>query len=214
MPLPNRELANSDSEALSVFNIEQLEQELARRKRKRAETDILTPSSSTSSQAPGASRNTAIKLEDSDSEEESHIPSQNVQDVQVKNESSSEAGPVSSAPASAPPPSAPPSGRSTRKRGPKRPPPALYKAHIKSLADGGTARVAFSTSDVDNTVIKRIMKCLDRANHPGTPEAEAKAALHIASRLMGQYNVSQAEVLAHESADTKMQFGKILMVRT
>jgi len=43
-----------------------------------------------------------------------------------------------------------------------------------------------------------IVKCMGTTNHPNTLEAEAKAAIHLASRLMGRYNVSQAEVLAHE----------------
>jgi hypothetical protein len=81
--------------------------------------------------------------------------------------------------------------------------PSLYKASIKEVAETG---VVSSTSDLDNGIIQRIKKCLDRANHPNTVEAEAKAALHLASRLMGQYNVSQAEVLAHETPDTQKQY--------
>jgi hypothetical protein len=31
------------------------------------------------------------------------------------------------------------------------------------------------------------------ANHAGTPDTEAKAALRMGSKLMSQYNVTQAE---------------------
>lgn len=60
--------------------------------------------------------------------------------------------------------------------------------------------------DIDDGIIQRIKKCLDRANHPNTAEAEAKAAFHLASRFMGQHNVSQAEVLAHESPEARRHY--------
>ena len=100
----------------------------------------------------------------------------------------------------------PPVKKPTTKRTTKKLPAPLYKASIKSLADTGTIKVTSSTADLDNGIIQRIKKCLDRANHPTTPEAEAKAALHLASRLMGQYNVSQAEVLAHETPSAQRQY--------
>ncbi|OBT43814.1 hypothetical protein VE00_06301 [Pseudogymnoascus sp. WSF 3629] len=93
-----------------------------------------------------------------------------------------------------------------RKRAPPKLPQPLYKAVVKDLAESGTIRVSSSTADIDNTILERIKKCLDRANHPGTPEAEAKVALHRASRLMGQYNVTQAEVLAHEPPSAQRNY--------
>jgi hypothetical protein len=59
---------------------------------------------------------------------------------------------------------------------------------------------------VSGDTIQRIKKCLSRANHPATLESEAKAALHVASRLMAQHNVTQAEVLADESESSRLQF--------
>ncbi|KAH7014270.1 uncharacterized protein B0I36DRAFT_338490 [Microdochium trichocladiopsis] len=92
------------------------------------------------------------------------------------------------------------------RKGPKLAPP-LYKASVTALADTASTRPASSaTADIDDAIILRIRKCLDRAKHPNTPEAEAKAALHVASRLMGQYNVSQAEVLAHVPPDAQKQY--------
>jgi hypothetical protein len=89
--------------------------------------------------------------------------------------------------------------------------PALYKASIKELAEIGTTSCS-SVHDLDDGIIQRIKKCLDRANHPNTAEAEAKAAFHLASRLMGQHNISQAEVLAHESPDTRRQYAGLSAV--
>jgi hypothetical protein len=66
----------------------------------------------------------------------------------------------------------------------------LYKASVKELAETGTIRVSSSTADIDNAIIQRIKKCLERANHPNTPEAEAKAALHLASRLTLPINIA------------------------
>lgn len=86
------------------------------------------------------------------------------------------------------------------------PTPALYKASVKALAESSTITVMGSTADIDNDLMLRMKKCIERANHSNTPEAEAKRALHHASRLMGQYNVTQAEVLAHEPPDVQRQY--------
>jgi len=99
-----------------------------------------------------------------------------------------------------------------RKRTARPPAPPLYKASIKELAETGTIRVNSSTADIDNEIVLRIKKCLERASHPNTPEAEAKAAVHLASRLMGRYNVSQAEVLTHEGPDTQKQYAGLSSV--
>ena len=100
----------------------------------------------------------------------------------------------------------PPCQRTARSRASPKLLPPLYKASVKEFAETGTIRVSSFTAHVGNTIIQRIKKCLERANHPSTPEAEAKAALHLASRLIGQYNVSQAEVLAHEPPSAQRQY--------
>jgi hypothetical protein len=84
--------------------------------------------------------------------------------------------------------------------------PALYKASITKSADPGIARAALLASDIDEKILLRIKKCLERANHDTTPQPEAKAAFYLASKLMGQYNVSQAEVLAQEPQATQQQY--------
>lgn len=75
-------------------------------------------------------------------------------------------------------------------------PAPRQKATVKQLA---TDELQTSVSDVDDHIVKRIQKCLERANHPNTPELEAKAALFLSSRLMSQYNVTKADLLAKET---------------
>jgi Protein of unknown function (DUF2786) len=100
-----------------------------------------------------------------------------------------------------------PRKRAARQRGPPTLPPPLYRASVNQVADSGAiANGGSAASELDNNIMQRIKKCLARAHHPGTPEAEAKAALFLASRLMGQYNVSQAEVLAHETSEARQQY--------
>jgi len=94
-----------------------------------------------------------------------------------------------------------------RERNPPAPPPPLYRASVDEVADASAVAIGSTAAEAaDNGIIERIKKCLARAHHPSTPEAEAKAAVHLASRLMGQYNVSQAEVLAHEDASVRQQY--------
>lgn len=97
-----------------------------------------------------------------------------------------------------------PCQRNTRPRSSFRLPSPLYKATVTQLAEKESVRVGPS-ANIDNAIVQQITKCLQRANHPTTPEAEAKVALHLASRLMGQHNVSQAEILAHEPPAAQMQ---------
>ncbi|KFY46249.1 hypothetical protein V494_00534 [Pseudogymnoascus sp. VKM F-4513 (FW-928)] len=97
--------------------------------------------------------------------------------------------------------------RTARQRAPPKLAQPLYKASIKKLAETNINNVHSSTANVDSAILLRIKRCLDRANHPTTPEPEARTAICMASRLMGQYNVSQAEVLAHEPVSTQKQYG-------
>ena len=81
----------------------------------------------------------------------------------------------------------------------------IYKAQVRSLEDGTAIKLMSSASDVDKSILERIKKCLSTANHPNTPEQEAHAAILLATRLMSRYNVTQAEVLAHEPPETQKQ---------
>ncbi|KAH8659434.1 hypothetical protein BGZ61DRAFT_370616 [Ilyonectria robusta] len=77
----------------------------------------------------------------------------------------------------------------------------IYKATITELAQPSQMKPATATILNDDPAIQRIKKCLSRANHPGTPEFEAKAALHMASRLMAQHNFAGQSIVAIRRSD-------------
>ena len=74
------------------------------------------------------------------------------------------------------------------------------KATVTSLAGVEGSRTS-TISSIDHSILERIKKCLSRANHPNTAELEAKTAWHMASRLMAEHNVTQADVLAQVTND-------------
>lgn len=90
--------------------------------------------------------------------------------------------------------------------GQRKPTPAPYKASVKVLAGEGSTGRTGSAATVDNDIMLRIKKCIERSNHPNTPRPEAERAWFLASRLMSQYNVGQAEVLETQSQDENKQY--------
>lgn len=64
-----------------------------------------------------------------------------------------------------------------------------------------------SLGSLDRGVLIKIQKCLSRARHKSTTESEAKAALFVAQKLMAQYNVSQADLVANRDYGSKAQYG-------
>jgi hypothetical protein len=59
----------------------------------------------------------------------------------------------------------------------------------------------------EGRILARIRKCFAIANHANTPEAEAKAALRMGSKLMSQYNVTQAEAFEQSNDEDQAQHG-------
>ncbi|KAK3703437.1 hypothetical protein LTR37_014427 [Vermiconidia calcicola] len=90
-----------------------------------------------------------------------------------------------------------PRKRAAGPRAPPDPPPALYKASVKSLAKTKTK--------LDDATVHTIKSCLDLAKCPTTIESVAKKALRKASQWMAKHNVSKAEILSHESPSAQMQ---------
>src|SRR4051812_14313277 len=82
------------------------------------------------------------------------------------------------------PHSPPHSPRRKKARKPRQPPPAPYIAVVVELADSAPRVYASERSDGQNAILQRIRECLTRAKHPETTQAEAKAAMRMASRLM------------------------------
>nr|GAT56340.1 predicted protein [Mycena chlorophos] len=60
-------------------------------------------------------------------------------------------------------------------------------------------------SEMGDAVLSRIRKMLALATHEGTGEAEAKAALRKATKLLNEHSVTQADVLAHETEAEKLE---------
>ena len=85
-------------------------------------------------------------------------------------------------------------------------PPPNQTARVVEIADHGLKAMG-ETPAADRKILGRIEKCLQRANHPNTPELEAKAAWRMASRLMAHYNVTQADVL--EEASNKDDYASL-----
>ncbi|KAG6911052.1 hypothetical protein DXG01_004566 [Tephrocybe rancida] len=106
-----------------------------------------------------------------------------------------------------------PTAGSKRKRGttnrkprkPKAPPKPLYTAKvIESATDALDADEDASKVDrADSAVLARIRKAMKLATHPGTGEAEAKVAMRMASKLMAQQNLTQADLIANETAEER-----------
>ncbi|KZT28965.1 hypothetical protein NEOLEDRAFT_1128451 [Neolentinus lepideus HHB14362 ss-1] len=58
---------------------------------------------------------------------------------------------------------------------------------------------------IDDAVLERIKKALALAQHENTGEQEAKQAMRMASKLMSQYSVTQADLLAKEDDAQKLK---------
>ena len=92
-------------------------------------------------------------------------------------------------------------------RGPRHAPP-LYHASVTQSAHEAPARLdAASLTNADEGVLARIKKCLQRAQDAGAAEQEAKAALRLASKMMKQLNITQADVYAHEEVEEQKKHG-------
>ncbi|KAK0650934.1 hypothetical protein DIS24_g6367 [Lasiodiplodia hormozganensis] len=91
-----------------------------------------------------------------------------------------------------------------RKRGrpAKEPPPPIYIATAKRAS--GTSDIP-GALEIDDSVLSKIKKCFERAEHENASEAEARAAMFLAGKLMRQYNVEKAEVMQHKTPEEQAQ---------
>ncbi|CAG8076478.1 unnamed protein product [Penicillium nalgiovense] len=88
-----------------------------------------------------------------------------------------------------------------RKRSARKP---VQKATVIETAHELQSKAA---STVDKRILERIQKCLNRAYHANTSEAEAKAALFVSQKLMSQHNVTQADLMASDENSNKAHYG-------
>lgn len=95
---------------------------------------------------------------------------------------------------------------------PRRAKPApKQQATVTKLANE-TPAVA-KNSHTNGEILDRIKKCLDRAEHANANESEARAAMKIATRLMSQHNVTQAELIDNEKLSEREQRGGLSLVK-
>ncbi|EKG17215.1 hypothetical protein MPH_05550 [Macrophomina phaseolina MS6] len=88
--------------------------------------------------------------------------------------------------------------RKKRGRAKKAPPPPIYKATAERAK--GTSDIP-GALDIDDSVLVKIKKCFERAEHKNASDAEARAALFLAGKMMRQYNVVKAEVMQYKTAE-------------
>jgi len=58
---------------------------------------------------------------------------------------------------------------------------------------------------VDDAILDRIKRCVERENYPNISETEARVALLLSTRLMQQHDVGHAD-LARDEADDAVQY--------
>ena len=92
----------------------------------------------------------------------------------------------------------------------RRDPLALQEAKVEIEA---TSRCPTKEAkDVRPDLIDRIKKCFDRANHANANEAEAQAAMRMASKIMESHNIELAQVMQHEDSKEQAQRGGLSTV--
>ncbi|MCJ1243177.1 hypothetical protein MMC30_000374 [Trapelia coarctata] len=99
--------------------------------------------------------------------------------------------------------------RKRRTKSTKAEPQPKQKATVKDLATAAIPEGLESTgvSKVDARILERIKKCFARGKHVNTPQAEAEVALRMGSRLMQEYNTTQAELLEKTDEEEKSKLG-------
>ena len=84
------------------------------------------------------------------------------------------------------------------------------KATVECLA----ARARSATlNHASSEVVDRIKKCLARANHANANENEAKSAIKMASKIMQQHNITQAQVMEGENDAQRLERGGLSTVK-
>ena len=79
------------------------------------------------------------------------------------------------------------------------------KAVIGYLADLDTS--TRKHPHIGKEVIERVKKCFARANHESANEQEARAASKMAAKIMEQYQITQADVMAEENSEQRAKRG-------
>ncbi|KAK3678534.1 hypothetical protein LTR78_001832 [Recurvomyces mirabilis] len=95
---------------------------------------------------------------------------------------------------------------------PPTPPP--YEAKVIEAADECPTTAKSSRDVSKDHLLARVKKCLNTAKDTGATENEAKVALHLASKLVTQLNMTHAEVLALEKPEDQQHAGQSVVALT
>ena len=90
---------------------------------------------------------------------------------------------------------------------PRRKPLKTQKAVIAWLADAKTSTNTNTLSHINEEVIAKVRKCFARANHENANEAESRAAFKMASKIMDQHKISQADLMQAEDKEARDRRG-------
>ncbi|KAF8064077.1 hypothetical protein FPV67DRAFT_201113 [Lyophyllum atratum] len=93
----------------------------------------------------------------------------------------------------------------TRRLKPKVAPKLPYVARVTATAtnEADMLENASKVDRADSNILARIRKAMKLATHPGTGEAEAKVAMRMATKLMQSQNLTQADLIANETAEER-----------
>jgi len=88
------------------------------------------------------------------------------------------------------------------------------KATIEWLADDNTSirKTSQTTSNASKDVIDRVRKCFARAEHSNANEAEARAAVKMASKIMEQHQIRQSDLMEAEDQSQRETRGGLSTV--
>ncbi|KAJ7703143.1 hypothetical protein B0H17DRAFT_1041917 [Mycena rosella] len=101
-----------------------------------------------------------------------------------------------------------PSKKKARRSKPKAVKGPTTKAEVTILATDKSPNKSDTQKrldQVDDAVIGRIRKALELAGHEQTGEAEARAALRMATKLLDRHNVTQADIMSQETESEQLK---------
>ncbi|KAH8691938.1 hypothetical protein BGW36DRAFT_304224, partial [Talaromyces proteolyticus] len=82
----------------------------------------------------------------------------------------------------------------------------LYKASVKELAETGTIKVGSSIADIKDTIVQRIKKYLQRANHPRYTGSGSQSSTSLGVRM--QYSRQSIATIQRVDSDTSKPVNK------
>ncbi|KAG5728248.1 hypothetical protein E4T56_gene19107 [Termitomyces sp. T112] len=94
------------------------------------------------------------------------------------------------------------------RKSPRKPKAPLRSSYIANIIEMATTMAdmsgdASTVDRIDSSVLEKIKKAMRLATHPRTSEVEAKIAMRMATKFMASQNITQADLIANESAEER-----------